>query len=214
VLAACWSGDRARGEKALAPLRTLPGAHADVIGPAPYAAWQQAFDPLLVPGARNYWKTHNFTGLGDDLIDTFVAQVPTIPHPMSEIIITHLGGAVGRVADDETAYFGRGSHFGTNVHGRWDDAALDERVVEWARTVYRRTAPFAAPGAYVNFLTRDEGERVGAAYGPHFERLAAIKGKFDPTNFFRVNQNIAPRPSEPRSGSPVGLTSREEIRLM
>ena len=79
-----------------------------------------------------------------------------------------------------------------NVHARWEDAAADATFIDWAREVYRATAPFAAAGAYVNFLTQDEQERVRAAYGGNYERLAAVKTKYDPGNFFRVNQNIVP----------------------
>jgi FAD/FMN-containing dehydrogenase len=212
LLAVCWSGDPARGERVLAPLRALEGAHADVIGPTPYVAWQQAFDPLLVAGARNYWKTHNFAALGDDLVDVLVTRARTLPGPMCEVFISQLAGAVSRRAEDETAYLGRGAPFIMNVHGRWDTPSDDARFVAWARDVYRATAPFAAPGAYVNFMTRDEGARVPAAYGPHYERLAAIKAKFDPTNFFRINQNIIPRPPAERLEGHAVHRAAEEIR--
>ena len=212
VLAVCWTGDTQRGERVLAPLRTLPGAHADVVGPMPYVAWQQAFDPLMLAGVRNYWKTHNFAALDDELVDTFLERVRALPGPMCEIFLGHTAGAPGRVPEDETAFLGRGAPFMMNVHARWDAAADDARMIAWAREVFRATAPFAAPGAYVNFMTRDEGTRVPAAYGPHYDRLAAIKAKFDPMNFFRINQNIVPRPAATRSESTISRPSGEEVR--
>jgi FAD/FMN-containing dehydrogenase len=212
ALAVCWSGDAARAERALAPLLEIEGAHAAHVGPMPYANWQQAFDALGAAGARNYWKTHNFAALGDDLVDALVPRVLTVPGTMCEIIIAHLGGAVSRPPEDDTAYMGRGAPFTLNVHARWESAADDGRFVNWAREVYRASAPWAAPGAYVNFMTRDEGTRVPAAYGPHYERLAAIKGKFDPTNFFRINQNIVPRPSVLRGDESTLRPSGGEAR--
>jgi FAD/FMN-containing dehydrogenase len=124
-----------------------------------------------------------------------VEQVRLLPGPMCEIFLAHLGGAVSRVRDDETAYVGRDAQFVMNVHARWTEAADDAGYIGWARSVYDATAPFATAGAYVNFLTADEQDRVRAAYGPNYDRLAAIKAKYDPTNLFRVNQNIRPAPA-------------------
>jgi FAD/FMN-containing dehydrogenase len=193
VIAVCYAGNIADGERALRPLREIGTPHADVIAPTQYAGFQTAFDPLLVPGARNYWKTHNFATLHDGLIDTVVEQVRHLPGPQSEIFLAHLGGAVSRRADDATAYAGRGAQFVMNVHARWDDRAADDTFVTWARSVFAATAPYAAAGsAYVNFMTQDEQSRVRDAYGANYDRLAAIKRKYDPSNVFRVNQNIEP----------------------
>jgi len=192
VIAVMWSGDPARADEALAPLRAIGTPHADVVGPSPYTGFQAAFDPLLAPGSRNYWKTHNFADLHDGLIDVLVARLGELPGPQCEIFVAHLGGAVRRVPEDATAYAGRDAEFVMNVHARWDDAAEDARHVAWARATYEATAPFAGGGAYVNFLTGDEGERVRSAYGANYDRLAALKAKYDPTNLFRVNQNVQP----------------------
>jgi FAD/FMN-containing dehydrogenase len=218
VLALCYTGDPSRADRALAPLATIDGAHGAHVGPMPFAAWQAAFDPLMLGGVRNYWKTHNFSALGDELVDALLARMRQLPGPMCEIFLGHVAGAPMRVAEDETAFMGR-APFMMNVHARWDSAADDERAVSWARDVYRASAPFAAPGAYVNFMSRDEGARVPAAYGSHYERLAAIKAKFDPTNFFRLNQNIIPqpaaaRPEATRPETPTPRRSSEEVRPM
>jgi hypothetical protein len=192
VLPAIYAGSIADGERALQRLRGIGQPIADVIGPSPYAGFQTAFDPLLAPGARNYWKTHNFATLDDELIDLLVEQVRRLPGPECEILLVHLGGAVSRRPDEATAFTGRDAQFLMNVHARWDDPARDAQFIAWAREVYGLAAPFASGGAYVNFMTQDERDRIPSAYGTNYDRLAAIKAKFDPTNLFRVNQNIAP----------------------
>jgi FAD/FMN-containing dehydrogenase len=196
IIAVCYCGARSDGDRALRALRAIGEPIADVVDWTPYAGFQQAFDPLLAPGARNYWKTHNFSTLHDPLIDTLVDRVPHLPGPLSEIFLAHLGGAVARRPDDSTAYAGRRAEFVMNVHARWEDRRSDDAFVAWARDLATVTAPYAASGgAYVNFMTADEGHRVRAAYGGNYDRLTAIKAKYDPRNVFRVNQNVAPAPA-------------------
>jgi len=195
IFAACYIGDMAEGEKAVAPLRALGTPIADVIGPHPFTGWQAAFDPLLTPGARNYWKSHDFTELSEGLTDVVLDYAGRLPSPECEIFIGHLGGAVNRVAPDATAYPHRDSDFIMNVHTRWQDAAQDGECVQWARDLFEATKQYATGGVYVNFLTEDEADRVTGAYGANLDRLAAIKAKYDPENRFRANQNIAPRAS-------------------
>jgi FAD/FMN-containing dehydrogenase len=192
VLAMCYAGDPAEGEEAAAPLRAFGRAIADVVGPHPFTAWQAVLDPLLTPGARNYWKSHDFTSLPDGLIDVLVGHARTIPDPQTEIAFANLGGAVSRVPPEDTAYRGRDAEFVLNVHGRWSDPARDAECIGWARALFSAAAPFATGGAYVNFLTDDEEGRVRQAYGANYERLVEIKRRFDPTNLFRANQNISP----------------------
>jgi FAD/FMN-containing dehydrogenase len=192
VIAAFHDGDRAEGERLLAPLRAIGNPIADVIGPHPYAGWQQAFDPLLTPGARNYWKSHDFRGLSDELLDTLIESVRQLPGQECEIFIAQGGGAATRVASDATAYPHRDHDFSMNVHTRWQDASDDATFVAWARGVFEATAPFATGGVYVNFMPDDETARVGAAYGDNYDRLADIKTDWDPDNMFRSNQNIRP----------------------
>ncbi|MFI5371962.1 MAG: FAD-binding oxidoreductase [Candidatus Eisenbacteria bacterium] len=193
VLAVCWCGDVAAGEKAIAPLRALGKPHAEVIGPNPLAGWQTAFDPLLTPGARNYWKSHDFRELSDGLIDELVAAVKQLPTPECEVFIAQLGGAINRVPVGATAYPHRDVEFVMNVHTRWTDPSQDKTCIAWARGLFDRTAPFATGGVYVNFMPEDEDQRVPqGAYGANFERLAKLKTRFDPTNVFRQNMNIRP----------------------
>ena len=193
VLAACWLGDPARGQAALAPLRAIGQPIADAIGPAPFAGWQQAFDPLLAAGRRNYWKSHDFTELSDAALDLLAEEAARLPSPECEIFVAHLGGAVNRVAADATAYPHRDVNFVVNVHTRWGEPTQDQACIGWARALFDRLAPHATGGVYVNFMPEDEAQRVGGgAYRANFARLARLKAKFDPENLFRQNQNIQP----------------------
>ena len=192
VLALCYAGDAKQGEPLIAPLRTFGTPLGEHVGVQPYTAWQQAFDPLLTPGARNYWKSHNFTKLDDGLFDTVIGAIKKLPSPQCEIFFGAIGGATTRPAPSSAAYAHRDALFVMNVHGRWEDAADDQRCITWARDFFKASAPFASGGVYVNFLTADEGDRVRSAYGPSYDRLAQVKRSYDPDNLFRVNQNILP----------------------
>jgi FAD/FMN-containing dehydrogenase len=193
VFAVCYAGEPANAEKALAPLRALGEPIADVIGVQPYAAWQTAFDPLLTPGAFNYWKSHNFTALSDGLLDTLVDYVGTLPTEECEIFIGQVGGASSRIDADATAYPHRDTNFVMNVHTRWRERGDEQTAIKWAREFFAATAPHATGGVYVNFMPEDETERVPGAYGSNYTRLAALKAKYDPDNLFRLNQNVQPK---------------------
>jgi FAD/FMN-containing dehydrogenase len=196
ALAVCYAGSVADGERAVKPLREFGKPIADVTGPHPYAGWQTALDPLLTPGMRNYWKTNNFRQVSDGLIDRLVAYARRLPDPQSEIICAQLGGAISRVPAGATAYMDRDAQFLVNVHARWAEPAQDAECIGWARELSQALTPFATGGAYVNFLTEEERERVRAAYGGdagNYGRLVALKSKYDPTNLFSINQNIRPR---------------------
>ena len=192
ALALCHAGDPAEGEELIEPLRdfgTLLGEH---VGVQPYVAWQQAFDPLLTPGARNYWKTHNFTELDDGLFDATIEYIDRLPSPQCEVFIGAVDGRANRIPADAMAYSSRDARYVMNVHARWDTPDEDDRCIDWAREFFVKAQPFASGGAYVNFMTQDEADRVASAYGPTYERLGKLKSKYDPTNLFRTNQNIVP----------------------
>jgi FAD/FMN-containing dehydrogenase len=192
ALAVFYAGDPVRGEPLTAPLRKLGTVAGEHVGVQPYVAWQRAFDPLLTAGARNYWKSHNFSVLDDRLLEAVIEYAGKLPSAQCEIFLAALGGATTRPAPGAAAYAHRDTRFVMNVHGRWDDPADDERCIGWARDFFKASAPFASGGVYVNFLTADEGERVRSAYGPNYDRLAQVKRKYDPANLFSVNQNIIP----------------------
>jgi FAD/FMN-containing dehydrogenase len=192
VLALLYAGDPTEGERLIEPLRsfgTVLGAHTGV---QPYAAWQQAFDPLLTPGARNYWKSHNFSTLPDELFEAVIDSIGKLPSSQCEIFFGAIGGATMRPRPDAMAYAHRDAKFVMNVHGRWDTAAEDAAGVAWARDFFKASAPFASGGVYVNFLTADEAERSRFAYGLNYQRLAKVKRHYDPENLFRTNWNIQP----------------------
>ncbi|MGN6549936.1 MAG: BBE domain-containing protein, partial [Pararhizobium sp.] len=192
IFAACYAGSNEDGEKATAALRALGEPIADVLGPHPFVGWQSAFDPLLTPGARNYWKTQDFRELTDGAIETIIEAVGRLPGPECEVFIAQVGGAMSRVEPQATAYPDRGAHFIMNVHTRWREPAEDDACMQWARDLFKATTPFATGGGYVNFVPADEPVRVEKIYGANYPRLAEIKRHWDPQNRFRMNQNIRP----------------------
>jgi FAD/FMN-containing dehydrogenase len=192
IFATCYAGDMAEGAKAVRALRALGSPIADVVSPHPFVGWQAAFDPLLTPGARNYWKSHDFTDLSDGAIGAMVDAARALPSPECEVFIAHVGGAMARVAPDATAWSNRGAHFVMNAHSRWREKADDSAGIGWARKLFQSTAPFASGSVYVNFMPEDEADRVASAYGANYSRLAQIKRRYDPENQFRMNQNIPP----------------------
>ncbi|PTN08317.1 FAD/FMN-containing dehydrogenase [Mangrovibacterium marinum] len=192
VAAICYFGGAEEGEKLVAPMRTFGDPMGEHIGMAPYTAWQQAFDPLLTPGFRNYWKSHNFTELHDGLFSAMIDYAGKMPSPHCEIFIGVVAGKTNEVPADATAFSSRDMKFVMNVHGRWEAAADDDKCIGWSREFFKASAPYASGGAYVNFMTEEEASRVKAAYGVNYERLAQLKAKYDPLNTFRMNQNIKP----------------------
>ncbi|RJF99372.1 FAD-binding oxidoreductase [Noviherbaspirillum saxi] len=192
VLAICYSGAVADGKRAIEALYTFGKPCGENVGPMPYELWQQAFDPLLTAGARNYWKSHNFSALGDEAVDKVIEYAGRLPGSQCEIFLGVLGGQANRVPPNATAYAHRDALFVLNVHTRWDDPTEDKPCVAWARDFFSATEQYATGGVYVNFLTEDETERVRAAYGVNYDRLVQIKNRYDPRNLFRQNQNICP----------------------
>lgn len=192
IIIGVYSGDVVKGEKEIAPLRNFGDPIADGFGVYPFAAFQQAFDPLLTPGVRNYWKSHNFTGLDDSLIDLLVDYGGRLPSSQTEIFLPQMGGAINRVEPSATAYPHRDVEFIMNVHVRWEAPSEDQMCIDWARDFYEATRPFATGGVYVNFISEGE-DRVSGAYGDNYERLERVKAQYDPDNFFRENQNIRPK---------------------
>lgn len=193
VLAIFYAGDPAEGEKLIEPLKSFGTPYGQFIGVQPYVNWQQAFDPLLTPGARNYWKSHNFTELSDGAIDTAITYVGSLPSPHTEIFFGLIGGQISQVAADATAYSHRDAQWACNVHGRWETPEEDEKGIAWAREFFDAATPYATGGVYVNFMPEDEVGRISSAYAPDaWKRLVEVKTKWDPTNLFRMNQNIKP----------------------
>ena len=192
VFALCYSGAVEEGKEAVRPLRTVGEPIADLVEPMPFTAVQQLFDADYEAGARNYWKTQLVDPLPDDAIETVVERAHPLPTPDTKIILEHLGGAIARVDPDATAFRHRDAAFSFNVFPRWTDPDQDEACISWAQDFISAMAPFATDGVGVNFLSNEGPDRVKAAYGPNYDRLAEIKAEYDPNNFFRMNQNIEP----------------------
>jgi len=194
VVAFCWIGELGKGEQVTKPLHAFAKPYGANAGPMPFAAWQSAFDPLLTPGARNYWKSHDFKAMSVDVERILCDAIAKLPSDECEAFVGQLGGAINRVGAADTAYPHRDAEFVVNVHTRWREAADDKKCIAWARGLFDALAPHATGGVYVNFMPEDEAQRVAAgAYGPNFERLSALKAKYDPANLFSQNQNIPPK---------------------
>jgi FAD/FMN-containing dehydrogenase len=189
-----WSGPIDQGERLLRPLRAYGPPIADQIGPMPYAALQSIVEKFNPRGMRNYWKMHYMNGLSDEAIRTLVQHFESVPAPLSHAVVYAIGGgAASRVGDDETAVAYRNMRFALVLISMWENPAEDERNIRWLRDYWEAMKPFAAGGFYVNYETDAEPDKVKAAYGAKkYERLVAIKKKYDPTNLFRLNQNIEP----------------------
>ncbi len=191
ALTCFYNGNAAQGEKLIEPIRGCGTPYGEHIGPMPYAQWQQAFDPLLTPGARNYWKSHNFTELSDGVLDTMIQYAAKLPSPHCEIFVGLIAGAYNEVPRDATAFYHRDAKFAMNVHGRWTESGDDDRCVAWSREFFKASQPYASAGAYVNFMTAEETERVSGAYGENYPRLVELKRRYDLENLFHLNQNIS-----------------------
>jgi FAD/FMN-containing dehydrogenase len=189
-----YAGDLAEGEKILKPLREFGDPIADGVAPAPYTVAQSAMDSLLPKGDRYYWKSHNFTSLSDEVIDTFVQCAAKLPTPRSDILIHQLGGKINDYAPDATAYPHRDTQFVVTLGGFSEGSQQDEACIAWVRESHAALGEFVSGGAYVNFLSHDKDEDwLQAAYGDNIGRLQKIKAQYDPDNFFRMNHNIQPQ---------------------
>jgi hypothetical protein len=191
AIAVCYVGPIETGERILQPLREFGRPVADSVQPMSYLQVQSMFDPGFPFGRLNYWKSSILPQLSDDAIDILVAQSATVPSPLSAWALEPFGGAVNRVGTDETAFPHRRARFSLVIVGMWTDPAQTSTQVRWTREFWSSMQPFSSEAVYVNYLDADDTERVPAAYGPTYERLRLLKQRYDPSNFFRINQNIA-----------------------
>lgn len=186
-------GSPADGEKAAAPLKQFGPPILDTVGQMTYCDLNSMLDGGYPKGAFNYWKSTFLTQLSDDAIDTMAECFARCPTPMGQLLLEHIHGAVTRVGVKDTAFPHRADGFNFLILSQWMEPALTDRCIAWARETYAAMEPFAAAGRYVNYLDDDEpGDAVSAAYGPNYRRLQELKTKYDPKNFFRMNQNIRP----------------------
>ncbi|MBA2782297.1 MAG: FAD-binding oxidoreductase [Rubrobacteraceae bacterium] len=197
----CYCGPLEEGERVLRPLREFGSPLADNIEPMAYTTLQNSPDAGFPPGRRHYWKSSYLKELGEEAIEIMAEYVSEMPSPATGVGLQQMHGVASRVDPTATAFPHRDEHYDFLILSQWADPAESERNVEWTRSLFEAMEPFFGEGVYVNNLG-DEGEdRVRAAYGANYERLLDLKGKYDPTNLFRLNQNIPP-PTEAAS-SPV-----------
>jgi FAD/FMN-containing dehydrogenase len=194
ALLVCYAGPVAEGERLLSPLRASGLLLDDQVGPIPYIAMQSIVENFNPPGLRNYWKSDFLTELSDDAIDLLVEEYPSVPAPHTHVVIEQMGGVVSQIDEDETAVSHRNAPYNAIIVGMWAEPAEDEQTIAWVRRLWEALRPFSSGGVYVNYMMGNEGEdRIREAYGPEkYERLVALKNKYDPTNLFRLNQNITP----------------------
>lgn len=193
----CYAGSIADGERAIQPLRALGRPLVDLIRPVDYTAHQGMFDATVPHGLRYYWKSHYLSDLTPGVIETLAGWAWRATSPMSYTIIFQLGGTVRRIGDDATAFNGRGAAYALNINGIWSDIEESEEHIRWTAGFWGAMRPYSTGGVYMNFLGNEGEDRVQAAYGAaKYARLVAIKNSYDPTNFFRLNQNIKPSASQ------------------
>lgn len=194
AVVSCYAGSIEEGEEVMRPLRQVATPLVDLLAPKPYVAHQAMFNPTVPHGWHYYWKSLELPELTDGAADAVVEHSMKITSPLSYTVIFQLGGAVSRVGEDETAYSHRSMGHNVNINGIWTpDDREAEKHVAWTRDFHAALEPHAPGAVYVNFLGDEGQDRVVAAYGEaKYERLARLKKKYDPTNFFRLNQNIRP----------------------
>jgi FAD/FMN-containing dehydrogenase len=193
AMVTCHCGPLPDGEEAMRPLKVFGSPVADTIGPIPYCELNGMLDAAYPKGALNYWKSSFLAGLTDDAIDTMVDCFAGCPTPMGQLLLEHFHGAATRIGETDTAFPLRTDGYNFLVISEWMDRAISDQCVAWARQTYAAMQPFMGSGRYVNYLDDDEiGDPVAAAYGPNYRRLREIKTKYDPDNFFHMNQNIRP----------------------
>lgn len=191
-IAVAWPGDLSEGERVVAPIKAFGSPVMDVIGPMPYLALQAMLEQAMPPNLLNYWKAEFLNDLSAGVIDVATDAFSRVPSPLSSMLFFPIRGAASRVAPDATAFpHRRGYHAG--IYSLWNDRTQDAPNKAWVRETWARMKPLATGAVYVNELGEDDGaDRVSGAYGVNYERLARIKGKYDPDNVFCLNANILP----------------------
>jgi hypothetical protein len=184
-----YNGGVKAGEAALKSLRDL-GPVADQVAEMPYPALNSMLDEGFPSGLNVYWRSDFLKALPDEAIDMLCDRFNAITSPLSALLIEQFGGAVARVPADETAFAQRDALFNLAVISRWTDPATADTHIAWARQSSEAARQFASGGVYVNYLGAEGADRVRAAYGAKYDRLVAVKRKYDPSNLFRTNQNI------------------------
>ena len=194
ALFVCHSGRVSEGEKMVAPIKAFGSPVGDIIQRRPYISQQSLLDATQPKGRRYYWKSEYLPRIEPDLLAEAIKHAAAIVSPHSAVILFPLDGALNRFPENHSAVGNRNTAWVLNITASWERPEDDMINMEWARTAWRDMRRFSTGGTYVNFLTEEEGdERIRAAYGNNYQRLAEVKSKWDPDNLFRMNKNIAPQ---------------------
>ena len=189
----CYTGPIKKAEKVFKPIRKLKPAAIDLVGPIAHPALQSMFDGLYPPGMQWYWKADFVRTLPDAAIAQHVKYAATLPTLQATMHLYPINGAAGRVKKSATAWWHRDANWTEVIVGVDPDPAKKEEISTWAKEYWSALHPYAAGGAYINFMMDEGEERIRATYGKNYKRLAKIKKRYDPENLFRVNQNIRPK---------------------
>jgi FAD/FMN-containing dehydrogenase len=189
-----WAYTGEAPEETFAPICAQFGPPAlDWVGPIPHPALQSMFDGFYPAGHQWYWKADFVREIPDAAVDIHVTYGSALPTPLSTMHLYPIDGVAGRVPKDATAWNYRDAKWGMVMVGVSPDPADNPQLIRWARDYWAALHPYSAGGAYVNMMMEEGADRVRAAYGDHYERLASVKAQYDPENLFHVNQNIPPR---------------------
>ena len=189
----CYTGPLDQAEEVFKPIRAFGPPALDLVGPMPHPVLQGMFDALYPPGLQWYWRADFVNELSDEAIALHVKHGSRMPTMHSSMHMYPINGAARRVGNDETPWAYRDANWAEVIVGVDPDPANNERIIPWTKDYWDALHPYSAGGAYVNFMMDEGQERVQATYGDNYDRLLAIKNKYDPTNLFRVNQNIRPK---------------------
>jgi FAD/FMN-containing dehydrogenase len=192
AIGVCYSGPLAEGEHVVKPYRTLGTPAAALVKTMSYVEQQGSFDAGFPPQRLHYWKASFLRVVSEDAIDVLLEAAVRMPSPLSGIGLQHLHGAAARVPADETAFPHRFAFWDASFLAQWADPVESGTNINWTRDAWAALQPFADRGVYVNNLGSEGDERIRSAYGGNYDRLLALKNAYDPSNFFRLNQNIPP----------------------
>jgi FAD/FMN-containing dehydrogenase len=188
----CYSGDLETGSRVLAPLRSFGTPLVDAVAPIPFPQMQKLLDGAFPDGTYNHWKSTFIKALTDDAIEVILAHANRALSPLSAVVVEFYGGAPGRVGPGDTAFAQRQAEYDIGIMAQWTDPADAERNTAWARDMYAALSPYSSGGHLLNFLSEEAPDVIQAAFGRNYGRLVELKNKYDPTNFFSVNQNVRP----------------------
>jgi hypothetical protein len=193
ALFVCHTGRLSDGEKLVAPIKAFGTPVGDIVQQRPYVSQQSLLDATQPKGRRYYWKSEFLPNLEPDLLAKTISHAKTIASPHSAILLFPLDGALNRLPENHSAVGNRDTAWVLNIAASWEKAESDKTNIDWTRAAWRDTRSFSTGGTYMNFLTEEESDdRIHAAYRKNYERLVEIKTKWDPSNLFQMNKNIAP----------------------